>query len=176
MNICAVCGATFPPPNPRYASLYKMCSEECRRRRNANQTLEYLRSLAPEERRRRNHAAYVASGGVHQRAYNTFVCSRCGAVRRDGRLRNSDRATFLCGNCKAADKLAARLALPCVRCGQPRRTLRVECIDCYGPLAEIGKAVGLSRERIRQLVVKEMARGYTRAEAIEAVKVARGVA
>ena len=183
---CPACGALFSIPLHvawRPSRLY--CADPvCTKRRAADRTRRIWNAFPQEKRIEKAHRNYVNSGGAAQKRYylkhRRVPCTRCGIVRMRADLKDNDRLSYLCGKCKKNGRLAARVQLPCRYCGEPAgitndKYIRSECTSCYGVLTQIGNQLGLTRERIRQLVVKEMQHGASRSEAVEIVKQKRGL-
>lgn len=100
--------------------------------------------------------------------YQTVVCSRCGRQVTRANVPIAERPTFVCGQCKRARPLR-----PCRYCGKP--TTGTYCdSECYGALSRGAETLGVSRERMRQLVeAYHSQHGGTRRDALTAILAAR---
>lgn len=125
----------------------------------------------------------------HQASCYNRPCPRCGLVRNvSNAVGKEAKAKRLCRKCSAL----ARREIVWLRCQwcrgvfMRRKALIGEaarhhhCAECYGIMTRVAPMLGLTRERVRQLVNKEYARlnrdGHwaTRAEALAGVMENRG--
>ena len=183
-QICKNCGTSFV--RTYHFRIY--CSEECsvagiaaHNRYKAKQ--QYWADA--EASRLRSNAYYqehkVAMRESMRRSY-TRTCETCG-VQREQRGYPRD-LPYLCRACQAERTRQAHRR-PCQYCGvdvypgAANGRLRLTCPDCFGQLTKVGVEIGLTRERVRQLVELERARAaaqgfpVSRRDALALVRVER---
>lgn len=108
----------------------------------------------------------------------TRKCTRCGLARWTKSAAERRQPEFICRSCLAQQRKAERMT-PCSFCGAPffrtRLGERSRCVACVGALTRAGERLGLTRERIRQLVNAKVAKvGGTKADALRLVLADRG--
>jgi len=154
--------------------LEKIC-ERCRRQYEARQVNQRwcpaCRSAAVHERKR-----------AHQRARRWELGHNCPSC---GKIRHYYGGTRLCAQCRGL-QVRNGAVRSCYFCGTPMyrspwmlSRKRVWCQECLGAMSTYASEIGLSRQRVAQLVSRELRRlkeaglDATRAEALARVKAAR---
>lgn len=171
----------------------RYCSDECRivvgKKKALDAALQAYWS-DPEASRAKIKAwreAHPENQRAAARKSNSVTCVLCGGVRQRGDLTTEERTRFVCGACSGAIRRANRVETakptrPCWGCGNPTSsggTKRPTCPDCFALNTILGEAIGVSRERARQLVntyIKvsaDMGIRLTRKQAAAFVRVSR---
>jgi hypothetical protein len=170
---CTICGQKFLTTRTNPVTCGR---PECRVERNRRANREAYRKKAGQ-----GLAQFRGAMRAHHRAYKAQVnnrCQECGALIWPNYTR--------CRACSGRARRGSRPNSPSVRCWgcglQVRRapsqlpSKRVYCSDCSGMYAEAARKLGLSRERVRQLVERARVRQpvLTPREALRTVFAARG--
>lgn len=130
----------------------------------------YQRRCGPCQR-----VQHLATIKAWDHKHRHLPCRRCGALRWRNLKRQYTQPEFLCNKCQRDDRRAAWPRVSCWLCGSEfemapgnaRRGKRHACANCQGLYTRVTQAVGLSRERVRQLVQRECSRnGGTPAAAL----------
>ncbi len=109
---------------------------------------------------------------ARQKSY-ARTCIKCGQRRIRTDVTKSEAHTFVCRDCKTEARLMKRIhACPC--CGGVTYR-RLYCDECAGLQSTIAIELGLSRERVRQLMNKVLHEvpGLTKRAALEHVRMQR---
>lgn len=175
--ICRVCGQTFTAVR-RTVTLCK--GIECQRQRWRESAHRW--AIANPEKKAAIQARSIAKNPERFKAtqarYRSHVAVPCGVCGR--RRYNSRGVNPLCATCAATQRHAER-AQPCKFCGRPQYRKHKRgftwCDECLGQQSHAADLLGLTRERIRQLVNAKVAKvGGTKADALRLVLADRGVA
>lgn len=169
---CENCGEEYVTRSNAFGARSRWCPS-CRPEMYRRQNVAYMRHrYATDSAYRQRLADWQRA---YQKEYYATTCTRCGVVRRrSNHLTKAQRATYICGRCKAEARL---VRLRCWFCeftfkhkpwGLPKHNPR--CPDCLGLLAEAARDLGITRERVRQLVEKKARQiGITRRQALDRV-------
>ena len=155
---CAVCAHTFLAVRP----WAKVCSSECERlKRRSHRHAEYARNpQAFLESARRWRLKNPEAWRAIVRKSQTCICIRCGEKKRPG-IRKALKSQFVCGTCRVEQRHQAQ----CFYCGRAFRVRRSlqgrnhRCPDCLGLYSRVARNVGVSRQRVEQLVNKALRNG-----------------
>ena len=161
---CVVCAQTFLAKRP----WAKVCSSsECRRLvmracRHAQRHAEYVRNPRVfAERARRWRLENPKGWQATRRKSYTCICIRCGGKKINSTVRKAFKPQFVCGTCRSEQRHQAQ----CFCCGRAFRVRYLKksrnrrCSDCHGLYSRVARSVGISGERVRQLVNKALANG-----------------
>lgn len=181
---CKHCGKEFQ----RTWHRRRYCSEECSdaggktRARAAASTQFWSDPELGRAKARERYANNKDYWREYSREHYVVPCTVCGTKKRRGDLSETEKRTYVCQPCQ---KESRKLEVRCYFCGTsvrrdpwlPRR--QVACHDCQGILTVTSSAWGISRERVRQLVVKKISQfavnGYaiSRRDALRLVEAER---
>ncbi len=157
------CGVVYTPNTGHQ----KYCGTlTCDRARKAAY-MRHLWATEPERMRQKANEYYYNNPEVMARARDKYLsvpCILCGEIKRNGKITNAKKATFVCGECKTRINRTIKkdgLLTRCTYCGhettlEPGRGKRaLDCAACKDrriTLEDVGRKVGVSRERIRQVI------------------------
>ena len=161
---CERCGGKYETTRPWIARWCLACQPEARREGKSQATLRWQR--ANPERTNAAHRGWRLANPDKVKAsldrYRRIPCVSCGKITVAGNvLRKGERENYRCQSCAVTERRKAWPVLKCDWCGQdfqrmPSRSgeaLYRQCPNCCGPnLENVGKALGRTRERARQLI------------------------
>lgn len=172
---CRYCGDDFEAGTSRATICHKI---DCRSR----YAREYMRAWVAANRE--YHNAYVRDWvkanperfKAARERYLATPCPRCGKRKL--------RRASLCRDCYRAEKRPkseVQRTCICQSCGQSFTStgpLTATCVDCRGLMSRAGRRLGVSRQRMHQLMLEEMRThpSFMRKQAVDAVLAARAKA
>lgn len=173
-RLCRECQKSFIPLRSSNYYCQECNTEEKKRARATRQAREFIRALSPEERKRRFHKYNSSEAQILARIkHSTIPCVRCGISYRRSDIPVAKRSTYVCRQCTSLEKRTTT----CKWCNKEFLLNKTthhptsECSDCRGANSKLARELGVSRERVRQLVKLEMSRGAKdRSEALERVR------
>lgn len=174
---CKTCGQMFHT----YDLRLKYCSDACRphdRAEQAAQHRKYMERFTPEEKRDIAHANYLKY--IKPKGDRTTIsCTVCKRTRAR-HLVSSARENFICAECQRAIRLLSLPKAYCQSCGEESGYVngkpRTWCNSCYAAQTSLAELLGVTRQRVGQLVHGEIARAAIYGETIDIAEGVRRVA
>lgn len=174
---CRTCGQMFHT----YDLRLRYCSDKCRPHDRAEQARiqrEYMEKFTPEQKKaiaHENYINYIKPNGKR----TTISCTVCHKSYQRS-LNAETRPDFICAKCQRAIRLLALPKAYCNSCGEESGYANgkplAQCNACYSAQTGLAEYLDVSRQRVGQLVHKEIDRAAIYGETITIAEAIRRVA